>query len=104
VQRLAALAAIVRATGGLAVDRDQVGLGLTQALDPGREACLEQPGIERGDNLAQRVVARDAVPVRQEAAQEGQVLPAPEQRPTSVTSSAPARVAQSSRSRISGSG
>ena len=78
VQGTAPLAPGVGAARGLAVDGDQVGLGLAQALDPSRKARLEQLGIERGEHLAQRVVARNAVPVGQEAAQEGQVLPAPE--------------------------
>jgi hypothetical protein len=77
VQRRAALAAGVGAPRGLAVDRDEVGRRLAQALDPAREARLEQLGVEGGDHLAQRVVARDAVPVGQEAAQERQVLLAP---------------------------
>src|SRR3954471_4803496 len=68
----------VGAPRGLAVDGDQVGFRLAQALDPAREAALEQLRVERRDHLAERVVARDAVPVGQEAAQEGQVLATPE--------------------------
>ena len=66
------------AARGLAVDGDEVGLGLAQALDPAHEAGLEQPGIERGDHLAQRVVARHPVLARQEATEKGEVLVAPE--------------------------
>src|SRR4029078_10838656 len=78
VERLAALAPGVGAPRGLAVDGDQVGFRLAHALDPAREAALEQLRVERRDHLAERVVARDAVPVGQEAAQEGQVLATPE--------------------------
>jgi hypothetical protein len=78
VQGTAPPAPGVGAARGLAVDRDDVGLRRAQALDPAGEAALEQGRVERGDHLAQGVVARDAVPVGQEAAQEGQVLPAPD--------------------------
>src|SRR4051794_18348979 len=54
------------------------GFGLAQALDPAHEAGPEQPGIERGDHLAQRVVARHPVLAGQEATEEGEVLVAPE--------------------------
>src|SRR3954454_15080803 len=70
VQGTAPLAPGVGAARGLAVDRDDVGLRRAQALDPAGEAALEQGRVERGDHLAQGVVARDAVPVGQEAAQE----------------------------------
>jgi hypothetical protein len=74
----------VGAPRGLAVDGDQVGLRLAQALGPAREAALEQLRVERRDHLAERVVARDAVPVGQEAAREGQVLATPERDPDEV--------------------
>src|SRR3954470_11914253 len=78
VQGIAALAPRVGAPRGLAVDRDEVRLGLAQAFDPRREAGLEQLGVERGDHLAQRVVARHPVLAGQEATEEGEVLVAPE--------------------------
>ena len=67
------LAPRVGAPRGLAVDRDEVRLGLAQAFDPRREAGLERLGVERGDHLAQRVVARHPVLAGQEATEEGEV-------------------------------
>ena len=52
----------------------------TDATRRGLEAGLEPRRVERVDHVAQRVVAGDAVPVGQEAAQERQVLPAPQPR------------------------
>lgn len=77
MQGLAALAAGVAATRGLAVDRDQVGLRLAQAFHPGREAALEQIRIERREHVAEGIMARHAAPVGQEAAQQAQLLLAP---------------------------
>ena len=68
MQRLASLAPGMAATGGLAVDRDQVRLRLAQALDPAHKAGLEQRRIERGHHLAQRVVTGNPVPVGQQPA------------------------------------
>ena len=80
VQRLAALGPGMAAARGLAVDGDDVRLGLAQASTQATKQRLEQRRVEGVDDVAQRVVARDAVAVGQEAAQESQVLPAPEPR------------------------
>ncbi len=65
-------------TRGLAVDGNDVGFVLAQALDPGGEAGAEEVGVERIDDVVERVVRRDAVAERQQAAQEGELLPAPQ--------------------------
>jgi hypothetical protein len=77
MQRLSAFSPLMRASRGLAVDGDHVRIGVLQGRDPGGEARLEQLGIERIDEVVQRVVAGDAVLVAQERAQEGQMLIAP---------------------------
>jgi hypothetical protein len=66
------------AARGLAVDGDEIGLGLAQPGHPGGEARLEPIRVERAEHGAQRVVAGDARGVGPEAAQEGQLLLAPE--------------------------
>jgi len=78
MQRFAALVAGMRAPRRLAVDRDDIGIAGAQSLDPGRKAALEQVGINRPDHLAQRVVARDAVHKRPQAAQKRQMALAPQ--------------------------
>ena len=78
MQRLAALAAVVRAPRSLAVNGDHVGLGLAQTLDPGHKAGLEQRRVERVDDVVEGVVGGKAIFERQEPAQEGQVLHTPE--------------------------
>jgi hypothetical protein len=78
VQGAAALGARMAAPRGLAVDGDRLRPGNTQSLDPVGKAGLEQGRVDGCDHLAKRVVARDAVCKRQEAAQERQVLAAPQ--------------------------
>ena len=68
----------VAAPGGLAVDGDEVGLGLAQAVDPGGEAGLEEVGVERVDDVVQGVVRRQAPRIGQETTQEAQALLAPQ--------------------------
>jgi hypothetical protein len=71
---------------GLAVDGDDVRLGVAQLCHPGHEADLEPCRVDGVDHVAQRVVARDPVPVGQEPAQEGQMLSAPQPRLDEVVS------------------
>ena len=78
VQGLAALAARLGAAGGLAVDGDAIRRGPAQALDPSRTAALDQLRIENAEHRPQRVVAGRAVGIGKEAAQELEVLVAPE--------------------------
>jgi hypothetical protein len=54
------------------------GFGLAQRLDPGHKAGLEQRGVERVDHVVESIVGGNALYERQEPAQEGQVLAAPE--------------------------
>lgn len=68
----------VAAPGGLAVDGDEIGLGLAQAFDPRREAGLEEVGVERLDDVVEGVVGGQTEGVGQESAQEAQALLAPE--------------------------
>jgi len=91
-----------RPARGLAVHGDDVGFVLARALDPSGEAGAEQVGGEGVDDVVQRVVRGDAASERQRAAQEGELLPAPE--PVSTKCSAPAGVAQSTSSITSGRG
>jgi hypothetical protein len=55
-----------------------VRLRRAQTLDAARKAALEQGGIEGGQHPIQGVVAGDAMLEGQEAAQEGELLFAPE--------------------------
>src|ERR1039458_3354626 len=71
MQRLASLGLGMGAAGGLAINCDNIGVTVTQAADPGDEALGEQPGIQGVHQVVQRIVAGDAVFVRQEPAQEG---------------------------------
>jgi hypothetical protein len=56
----------------------QIGGRGAQPRHPGGEAVPEQRRVEQGDHIPQRVMARDAVRERLQAAQEGEVLPAPD--------------------------
>lgn len=83
VKRLAALGAVVSASGGLAINGDDfrtVGFarGGAQGLDPTEEALLEQLRVEGVHDIAQGVVAGQAVLIGQEATQERQGLLAPQ--------------------------
>src|SRR5215212_2056460 len=78
MQRLAALAAVVRAPRSLAVDGDKVGLGVAQLVDPGHKAGLEERGVECVDDVVEGIVGGKAVVEGQESAQEAQVLHTPE--------------------------
>jgi hypothetical protein len=78
VQRLAALAAVMRAPHGLAIDGDDLGIAVTQGRDPGGEAGLEEIGVESVDDVVQRVVRRQAALLGQEAAETIQALLAPQ--------------------------
>jgi hypothetical protein len=107
MQRLTPFRARVRAARGLAVDGDDLGLtidgsGMSECCDPSHEAVLERLRIERVDDIVECVVARNAVGVGQEAAQECEVLVAPSS--ISTKSSAPARLAARISNMISGSG
>src|SRR5208337_536912 len=64
---LAALAP--RPPRGLSVDGDDVERSFGQRADPGYETLPESLGVERGENIAQMVVARRAVGERQKASQ-----------------------------------
>jgi len=77
VQRLASLGPGMSAARGFAVDCDNVGVAVTQTADPGDEALGEQLRIQRIDQVVERIVAGDAVLVRQEAAEEIHVGCAP---------------------------
>ena len=77
MQRLASLGLGMGAAGGLAINRDDVWVTVAQAVDPGDEALGEQPGIQRVDQVVERIVAGDAVLVGQEPAQEVEVDFAP---------------------------
>ena len=77
MQRLAALSPRMAAPRGLAVDGDDVGVAVAQALDPGRETAIEQLGVERVDHVVERVVGRQPALVRQETPQKIQPLLAP---------------------------
>jgi len=83
MQRLAALVAGMRAPRRLSIDSndiggDNIGFARAQSLHPGRKAVLEQVGIDRPDYLAQRIVARDTVRIRPQAAQKRQVACTPQ--------------------------
>src|SRR4051794_2281707 len=78
MQRLAALAAVVRAPRSLAVDGDNIGLGVAQILDPGHKAGFEERGVERVDDVVEGIVGGKAIFERQKPAQEVQVLHTPE--------------------------
>jgi len=77
VQGLAILAFIVRAPGGLAVDRDDVGAIRPQIRHPIGKALLEQGRIDRVQHIRQRVVARNIVAEGQVVAQEIEMLEPP---------------------------
>jgi len=80
VQRHPILAPVVRPLRGLAVDRHHVAgeFPVPQGVDPGGEAHLEQIGIQGVEHVAEGIVRGNAPIVRQEPAQEGQPLHAPE--------------------------
>ncbi|GJD67050.1 hypothetical protein MPEAHAMD_7254 [Methylobacterium frigidaeris] len=75
MERMAALGA--GATRTLAIDRDDVGLGLAQGLDPGGKARREQAWIEGVQNVVEGVVRRDAMSERKHVAQEFWLVSAP---------------------------
>ena len=77
VQWIASLGPGVAASGGLAIDRDDVRPGRTQAFDPRDETGLEQLRVERVDHVVERVVRGDAMAVGLEAPQESQPLATP---------------------------
>jgi hypothetical protein len=58
------------AAGGLAVDGNNVRVGLAQSVDPGDEAFGEQRGVKGDHQVVEGIMAGDAVAVGQEAAQE----------------------------------
>ena len=68
MQRRASLGPRMAAPRGLAVDGDDVRLGLAQLRHPGHEAGFEQSRVEGVDDVAQRVVAGNTVLVGQEPA------------------------------------
>jgi hypothetical protein len=103
MQGFATLFAILAAPWRLGADRDQFRQrGNTQVFDPGQEAGFELLRINRGKQLAERVVAGYAVVVRQEAAKEWQLLPP--HNAVSTKSSVPAIVPASASNRISNRG
>src|SRR5215211_9042002 len=65
MQRLAALAAVVRAPRSLAVDGDNIGLGVAQLVDPGHKAGLEERGVERVDDVVKGIMGGKAIVERQ---------------------------------------
>ena len=52
---------LIRAAQRLAIDGDDLGGRFGQRRDPGNEAALKCGGIERGENIAQRVMRRHTV-------------------------------------------
>lgn len=52
--------AAARAARGLAVDGNDVGPGLAQPLDPGREAFRKQCPVERVHHVVERIMRGDA--------------------------------------------
>src|SRR4029077_20903690 len=101
MQGIAALAPVVAAPRGLAVNGDDVGVGVDQAADPGLEAGLEQLRIQCGEHVAQCIVARDAAFVAVEGLRNARCsVP---HSVVSTKSSAPAMVADNTSSRISAS-
>ena len=86
VERIAILRPVMGAAGCLAVDGDDLGaaigirIGGAQACHPCGEAGREQPGVDGIEDVVERVVARDAVSERQEAAEKihMQTPPAPD--------------------------
>jgi hypothetical protein len=63
---------------GLAIDCNDGRVLGPQRLHPAQKAGLERLTINRGDHVAQHVVAWDAAPIRAEPAQDVQVLSAPQ--------------------------
>ena len=102
VQRVTAFAPVVAAPRGLAVNGDDFGVIIAQPADPGEEAGFEQFRVQRREHVAQCIVAGDAAFVAVEAPEERQMLGS--HSVVSTKSSAPAIVADNTRSRISGSG
>ena len=68
------------AARSLAVNRDNVGFGLAQPVDPGGEGGGEQIAVQRIHHVVQRVMRGDAAFERQHPAQEPQLFQAPEPR------------------------
>jgi hypothetical protein len=66
------------ATRCLSINGNDIGGVGAQILHPGQEAGLEHLWVDRGDDVAQRVMAGDAMLIELEAAQEAQALVAPE--------------------------
>jgi hypothetical protein len=77
MQGLGALALVVRAPRGLAVDGDEVGAVRPHLGHPALEAALEQDRVDPVEQDAQPPLARNAVVEGREPAQEIQVMPAP---------------------------
>jgi hypothetical protein len=77
VQSLQALAFVMRAARGLAVDRDQVMSTGPERPDPVLEAAPEQDRIDTVDQRAQPPLARDAEMKRREPPEKFEVVPAP---------------------------
>ena len=80
VQRLAAFRARMGAPRRLAVDRQDVGFALAQAFDPPGKARLKKLGIERVDDVVERIVRRQPAFKRVEPPQkvETQFAPHPD--------------------------
>src|SRR5271166_2668829 len=58
---------VARAPGGLAVDGDEFDRRLHQRADPSHETPPERLSVERGENVAEVIVARRAVDEGEEA-------------------------------------
>jgi len=74
----ASFSAVMTAAGGFAIDRDDVRNVGTKPLYPGQETGFEQIRIDGSNNVAQRVMARNALLIRQEAAEEVLTFCAPQ--------------------------
>ena len=77
MQGIAALAPVVAAPRGLAVNGDDVGVGVDQAADPGLEAG-RQLRYQCGEHVAQCIVARDPAFVAVDVLEERQMLGSPQ--------------------------
>lgn len=78
MQGIAALAPVMAAPRGLAINGDDLGIIVAQAADPGHEAGFKQLRVQRREHVTQHIVARDAAFVGVKASEKGQMLDAPQ--------------------------
>jgi hypothetical protein len=65
---------LIGAAQGLAVDGDHLGRRLGQGRRPSDKAALESRHVEGGENVAQMIMGRSAIPIGAEPTQERQLL------------------------------